>query len=280
MIGDYGYPLVQAKNYRVANRQPGDVQWVVIHDMETSERLAAAEDVANYFRTTTRKASVHFNCDANSTVQSVLLKDIAYGAGGANPTGIHIEQAGYARQTVEQWADPYSQAMILGQVAPLVAKLCVDWQIPVRFVDVAGLKRGDKGLTTHAECAKAFGGDHWDPGPNYPIGQLVEAVLRIIDPPMPRPIPGNITKGNQMHLQRDGKLWAFWSSADGRLMHNYFDGTRWMGRRVISGGVVPSGQVEAFWLSDQWHVQCAAAGPEGGCVHAWWNGSAIGLETI
>jgi hypothetical protein len=57
---------------------------------------------------------------------------------------------------------------MLRRAAYKTALHCKRFKIPVRFVDAAGLKAGKRGITTHVECSKAFGGSHWDPGPGWP----------------------------------------------------------------------------------------------------------------
>jgi len=176
VIGD-AIPFKQARNYTKANRGPGDVDWVVIHTMEAAEHPGTAENVASWFAgSQAPRASAHYNVDGDSIVQSVHEKDVAWHAPGANGRGIGIEHAGYARQTAEDWQDAYSQAM-LGLSAKLVAGICQRWNIPVEFVDAAGLKAGKRGLTYHREVSKAWKkSDHWDPGGNFPIDQYLDLV--------------------------------------------------------------------------------------------------------
>lgn len=275
---DFNLPFVQAKNYTPASRKPSDIKWIVLHAMQAPERLTTAEGTANYFATTSVKASAHFNCDADSTVQSVRLKDVAYGAPGANKSGVHIEQAGYSEQSAVDWSDEFSQKMLRGQVAPLVAKLAVACGIPIRFVDAAGLLRGENGITTHHECSKAFGGDHWDPGGAYPMGQLLELVRRAATPSVPTPpppvVPPILEKGSVMQtLQRGDRIWYFTVTSDGRLRHAYWAGgtaTAWS-LWEIAAGCDPHAPISAIFAPEtgtDWQVFVPTA--DGRAFHAWW----------
>lgn len=275
---DFNLPFVQAKNYTPASRKPSDIKWIVLHAMQAPERLTTAEGTANYFATTSVKASAHFNCDADSTVQSVRLKDVAYGAPGANKSGVHIEQAGYSEQSAVDWSDEFSQKMLRGQVAPLVAKLAVACGIPIRFVDAAALKRGENGITTHHECSKAFGGDHWDPGGAYPMGQLLELVRRAATPSVPTPpppvVPPILEKGSVMQtLQRGDRIWHFTVTSDGRLRHAYWAGsgaTAWS-LWEIAAGCDPHAPISAIFAPEtgtDWQVFVPTA--DGRAFHAWW----------
>lgn len=169
-----GVKFVQARNYTRGPRKcPIDL--IVIHDMEAAETPNTAEAVANWFAgKSAPQASAHFCLDNNSIVQCVRVQDIAWHAKGANHNGVGIELAGFARQTQGQWADDFSSAM-LELAAGLVGKLCSDLSLPVEYVDAAGIKAGGRGITTHADVTKAFRiqGGHTDPGPNFPMTDLV-----------------------------------------------------------------------------------------------------------
>lgn len=173
--------FVQAQNYTRSNRADTAITLLVIHDMEGSELPDKAETVARWFAGASPKnpaprASAHYAIDCNSIVQMVREKDIAWHAPGANHNGIGVEHAGLARQTREQWLDPYSKTMLLIS-AGLMARLCKRYTLPIKFVDAAGLKMGDHGITTHRAVTEAFKkSTHTDPGPNFPMVWYLEQV--------------------------------------------------------------------------------------------------------
>jgi N-acetyl-anhydromuramyl-L-alanine amidase AmpD len=170
-------PFIEARNYtRVDERQ---VDLVVVHDMEYPERLDAAEAVANWFGgPNAPRASAHVCVDADSAVRCARWSDVCWHAPGANHNGIGIEHAGYARQSLEEWLDDYSRAM-LELSARITAALCDRFDIPVELVDVEGLKAGRRGITSHRWVSLAFRkSTHTDPGPDFPWDwylQLVKA---------------------------------------------------------------------------------------------------------
>jgi len=285
MAGDFGHLFKQARWYTKAGRADSSIKWIVLHAMQAPERLTTAEGTANYFASTSVKASAHFSCDADSTVQSVRIRDIAYGAPGANRLSIHVEQAGYSEQSAADWSDAYSQRMLREQVAPLVAQLVKASGIPIRFVDAAALKRGERGITTHNECSKAFGGDHWDPGGAYPMFQLLDlarAASGVTTTPVPTPGPVTTTsppvfpaqKGQQMAtLQHGDKTWFFTVTSDGKLHHSYWSGsgaTKWSDW-LIGDGCDPHAPISAIFApegSSDWQV--FANTTDGRVLHAWW----------
>lgn len=166
-------PVIASPHRTVVGSPPRKIDVVVIHDMEAPEGALTAENVAKYFQTTDKEVSAHYCVDNNSIVQCVPLADVAWAAPGANSNGIQIEYAGYAKQTAAQWNDAYSAAMLkLG--AELTAHLCKRFNIPVKFLDAAALKRGERGITTHAQVTLAWHkSTHTDPGPNFPIAKHI-----------------------------------------------------------------------------------------------------------
>jgi N-acetyl-anhydromuramyl-L-alanine amidase AmpD len=165
----------QARNYTPSDRT--DIRWIVIHSMEAGEASTTAENVAGWFAgSSAPKASAHY-----SIVQSVKEHDIAWHAGGGNRYGIGLEHAGYARQTRNQWLDAFSMRM-LKRSAKLTADICKRWDIPVKYVDRAGLKRGEYGITYHREITYAFRkSTHVDPGKNFPMDLYLQWVQEAMD---------------------------------------------------------------------------------------------------
>lgn len=176
--------FVQARNYtRTAGRH---VDVIVLHTMEYPERPTGAEWCADYFaRTGAPRASAHYMVDNDTIVQGVRDVDVAWAAPGANHNGIQIEHAGYAAQGKKGWADAYSQSM-LKLSGGLTAKLCRRHRVPVRWLTVADLKAGRRGITSHANVSAAFKrSDHTDPGHDFPV----ELYLRWVHAAMPAPAP-------------------------------------------------------------------------------------------
>lgn len=67
---------------------------------------------------------------------------------------------------------------MLTRAAELTALLCVAYDVPPWFVDVEDLRRGARGVTTHAAVSRAFGQSaHWDPGA-WPRRKFLRMVRR------------------------------------------------------------------------------------------------------
>jgi hypothetical protein len=159
--------FVQALKFRRNPSRP--FRLIVIHDMEAPEdRYTTAEDVARYFQSPNAGGSAHYNVDRDSIVQSVYEADQAAAAPGSNTDGIHIELAGYARQTRDEWLDPVS-TQILARAAALVRDIGARLDIPLVWLTDDEVRAGVKGITTHAAISRIYRqSDHTDPGPNFP----------------------------------------------------------------------------------------------------------------
>lgn len=170
--------FLEARNFTKVDRS-ADVRQIVIHTAEIAETLTSAEALCRWAAGPhAARASWHFAVDADSITQSVREEYIAWHAPGCNRTGIGIELCGRAKQTAKEWEDDFSRAT-LERAAKLVAYLCLRWSIPVQFVDAEGLRRGVRGITTHAEVTKAFRkSTHTDPGPAFPLAEFLSHVQR------------------------------------------------------------------------------------------------------
>jgi N-acetyl-anhydromuramyl-L-alanine amidase AmpD len=173
---------------KVPSSTPRRVRVIVWHAMQYTERLDAAEIIANDFnqRPETNKASAHINVDADSIIQCVHDRDVAYGAPGANSDGIQIELAGYMEQTRAQWLDDYGVKM-LALACNAAAQYCVKFDLPPIKLTNEELRGGKKGMVGHDQVSAVYRqSDHTDPGPNFPwdyveehVGLLYLARLRL-----------------------------------------------------------------------------------------------------
>lgn len=175
MIDLEAIPFRQARWYTRLGEERF-IDYVVLHTMEFWRRSDAAEWCQGFFATSDRKGSTHVAVDDDSICRSVRDKDVCWGANGVNHNGLHIEHAGWAAGTPEEWADEFSSRM-LRLSAELTATWCARYEIPPVFVDAAGLRRRERGITTHAEAEQAFPfGGHSDPGANFPVEKYLEMV--------------------------------------------------------------------------------------------------------
>jgi N-acetyl-anhydromuramyl-L-alanine amidase AmpD len=176
------FPYVESPNVTRTKGRAIDV--VVIHTAEVTERTDAAEAVARWFSRTSTQVSAHYCVDAESVVQCVRERDIAWHARGGNARSIGIELAGFAGQSADEWSDAYSRA-VLERAAELTATICSRHRVPIKRLKATDLRSGRRGITGHADVSEAFRkSDHWDPGPHFPWPRflaLVRTSLRMTE---------------------------------------------------------------------------------------------------
>jgi len=237
-------PFVRARWFTNTNGRKIDL--IVIHDMEYPERMDAAEQVARFFATTSTQASAHYCIDADSIVQCVKDNDVAWHAPGANSNGIGLEHAGYAKQRPEDWGDAYSTAE-LELSARLSRQLCDQYQIPMEYVDAAGLVARKRGITTHKAVSDAFKkGSHWDPGPGFPMAHYIEMVRGpaapvqevklVVNSPVVTILSHPSWNGGYIQVGADGGTFSWGAPNFGSL------GNVKLNSPIVDGDVTPSGQ--------------------------------------
>lgn len=174
-----GVGVVKFKQAKYFTRPsfPRPIQVIVFHDMEYPERPTGAEWCADYFAgPNSPEASAHYYVDNNSVVQGVRDPYIAWAAPGCNHNGIQIEHAGYAAQSRAEWLDDYSRAE-LRKSAALVAFLCNRYRLPMRWLSVAELAAGRRGIVGHNTVNAVYHrSNHSDPGPNFPKDVYIRMV--------------------------------------------------------------------------------------------------------
>jgi N-acetyl-anhydromuramyl-L-alanine amidase AmpD len=180
--------FIQAKNCGPA--RPGvTVNLVVVHTMEAPEKPHTARGVAQWFASAVApQASAHYCIDSDETIQCVKEDVVAWAAPGANRDGIHLEHAGYARQSAVDWSDLYSTRM-LERSAALAAELVTRHNIPIVRLDGESLRTpGVRGFCGHVDVTNGRNGGHGhtDPGVSFPWDRylaLVQTMLRPTDAP-------------------------------------------------------------------------------------------------
>lgn len=179
----------------------GTIIALCFHDAESPETPDGAENVAYYLQPSSRQASVTGCIDSNSKVGCVPYGTTAWHSGAGSPWNGAIEgyeHSGYARQTRDEWLDPYSKAMLEISAAHY-AKRCHDLNIPPRKINsdqliraIATRNPADGGICGHYDITIAAGiyGGHTDPGPNFPWDYYIDRVRFFFgSPPDPSPTP-------------------------------------------------------------------------------------------
>lgn len=168
--------------YDLTNKEPRNPRVIVIHSMESQEKLDTAENVAKWLSTQNDK-SVHYCIDSDSIIQCLQTRDVAWGCKGMNRCGIQLELAGKANQDLAGWSDDYSEKTLIN-----AAKLCAfiicpkfgihfNWLSPQEITNI-NIDESINGFTTHVMVSKTLNipGGHTDPGKAFPLNHFMELV--------------------------------------------------------------------------------------------------------
>jgi hypothetical protein len=164
---------------------------IVVHSTVSDCKPGGARAISRYFRSEQAGGSAHYVVDPAEAVQSAWDSVICWHA-PPNRHSIGVEMCDRPGPVPDQsvsaarraalrrswrWVRPEQQAM-LRRTARLVAELCAHYDVPPWFRNARALRRGARGVTTHAEVSKAFGqSTHWDPGwwPRWRFMRMVRA---------------------------------------------------------------------------------------------------------
>lgn len=165
----------------------GAVVAITFHDEEYPERDGSDVEVARFFQKTSTAASVTGCHSASSSTGCVRYDQAAWHTGAGSPWNKMCEgyeHDGYAKQTRDEWLDPYG-IRLLERSAKHTAKRLRARGIPCRWLTIDQLRHAIQtgnpaagGMCTHHDITIAAGvkGGHYDPGVNFPKDYYLDRV--------------------------------------------------------------------------------------------------------
>lgn len=152
---------------------------IVLHDPEGGTGHTGAENAASWFQNVASGGSTQFCCDDDSIQQTLSIAAVSWGAPYANRQGVHIECWGWAHWSRKEWLK--EAAGSLDRCAFLVAYISHICGIPIRTLTDDEVRDGKRGVTTHAQCTRAFhAGTHTDPGRGFPMDVVLKRARAIL----------------------------------------------------------------------------------------------------
>lgn len=172
------------------------VKVVVIHSAVIPCEPGRARQLGEWNKSGATKGSWHYATDPAETIQCSYDRFVCH-ADGWNDHHIAIEMADWpgpwpeGSRTKRWWINlkrvwrwrGKNHQMMLRRTAKLTAQLCLANGLPIKFLSAAALKRGERGVTTHANVTAAYKRSvHWDPGawPRYRFMRLVRRYAEAI----------------------------------------------------------------------------------------------------
>jgi N-acetylmuramoyl-L-alanine amidase len=155
-------PKMRRAKHDSGPRTASSIKHIVIHSTEGG----TASSNASFFATTA-EASTQLVIDDKEVWRTVPDLVIPWGAPGVNSDGLHIEHAGFAKWSRDEWL---SHDRMLRLSAANAAKWAWQYKIPRRWLTVDELKTGTRGFCCHVDATKAFPNNsgHSDPGLGFP----------------------------------------------------------------------------------------------------------------
>lgn len=166
--------VVKRSSPNVSSRSTG-ISLIVLHSTESSNIPDSAADlagVAEWFANPASQVSAHVITDDDGRSARCVGDDAkAWACVDFNSPSLNIEQIGRAAQS--HW--PRREWL---ETARWIAQWSHEHHIPIRRAEVSGASVVRSGVTTHAALGAAGGGHH-DPGPGYPLEEVLHEARRI-----------------------------------------------------------------------------------------------------
>lgn len=180
------YTLDLSQSFDFGGPRPvGQIAGICVHTSE-NDSATRAIDVARY-QVSSRTGSYHVIVDDHGARVLCNTDDWATWSSGnrGNDVLLHICLVGRASWKNEQWTARHT---LLSSAAQYVAYWCRLYNIDPVWIGAAELKSGRKGITSHYETGRAWGGtDHTDPGPGFPVNKfLADVKARLTVPTQPK----------------------------------------------------------------------------------------------
>ena len=158
---------IPSPNY--SSRGGSQVRLVIIH---TAEGARTYEDLGAFFASGSAGVSSHVGIDdkAGKVGEYVKRPDKAWTAGDANPYSVNAELCGFASWSTATWKQ---HPAMLDNTARWIAEECRHYGLPIVKLGPNEASHGGRGVCGHVDVSGP--GGHWDPGPNFPWREVIEA---------------------------------------------------------------------------------------------------------
>jgi len=196
---------IWSPNY--SSRGGAGVRLIVIH---TAEGATTYQSLGQFFKNPSSQVSSHTGIDdtPNTVGEYVQRPSKAWTSANANPVATQTELCAFAKWDSAEWQ---RHPMMLSNCAQWIAEEAAYFNIPIRRLTATQAQGNGAGVCGHVDLG-AWGGNHWDPGPNFPMDQVI-AMAQGQTPPA----PPTTKKGRELIASTsDGK--GYWTTtSDGAV---------------------------------------------------------------
>lgn len=156
-------------NVRNQSDRLSPIKLIVLHTTESPEHhgLTDLRAIYAWFDNPKSQVSAHVAVDEEA-YSAIYVPDEkkAWACAAYNSASLNIEQIGFSTYSKALWSKQHRQQLKV--VARWLAYWSKTHNVPLRTAKVFNGNVMRSGVTTHAALGVA-GGDHHDPGPNYPF---------------------------------------------------------------------------------------------------------------
>jgi hypothetical protein len=177
--------------------------------LHTAQGSRTFQSLGNFFASSSAGVSSHAGIDDTPGVIGVYVRrqDKAWTQGDANPYTVAAELCAFAEWDAAEWN---RHPAMLENAGRWVGEEAAAFGIPLVILTAAEAQGGAAGVCQHADLG-AMGGGHWDCGPAFPIGRVLEIAAGGAGAPAPTK-----RKGRQMIASTDGD--GYWTvTSDGAV---------------------------------------------------------------
>src|SRR5262245_29588844 len=168
-----------------SSRGGSGVRIIVLH---TAEGALTIESLGNFFGSSSSQVSSHVGIDDKpNTVGEYVTRDRkAWTSSNANPVAVQAELCAFASWGPSDWD---AHPTMLQNTAAWIAEEAAAFGIPIVGLTASEAQGGGTGVCQHNDLG-SWGGGHWELGPDFPIGQVLEMAGGVAPSPPTPPQPG------------------------------------------------------------------------------------------
>ena len=158
---------ILSPNY--SSRSGAKVRLIVLH---TAEGATTYQSLGNYFSNPASQVSSHVGVDDTpNTVGEYVARDMkAWTAANANPVAVQAELCAFAKWDAAEWN---RHPQMLQNTAQWIKEEAAAFSIPLTRLTSAQAQGNGIGICQHSDLG-AWGGNHWDCGPAFPIDYVIQ----------------------------------------------------------------------------------------------------------
>ena len=174
---------IPTPNYNASRSQN---RLLVIH---TAEGATNFHELGSFFANPASQVSSHVGIDdtPGEVGAYVLPQCKTWTAFAANDWGEHAELCGFAVWSRATWL---THPVMLANTKQWLEEESARYGIPLVKLDANDIRAGKSGVCGHVDVTAAgAGGNHWDPGPNFPWDVVLSGVAPVSAPAPAPPAP-------------------------------------------------------------------------------------------